>query len=487
MSERLSTFAFHHARSKVRRPNYDRARLERGLVHLGLGAFHRAHQALYTEAALETGDLRWGILGVSLRGTAVPATLKPQDSLYSVFERHGETVYGQIVGAVREVAHAPSELETVLNAIADPAVQVITLTVTEKGYCQHPASGELDTTHSDVCHDLDAPSAPRGTLGVLGEGIRRRPRYAPLTVLCCDNMAANGDTVRRLLMQYASLVDGELAQHIETTVAFPNSMVDRIVPAATLESLAWAEKHLGLRDEAAIVCEPFKQWVIENRFAGERPAWEHGGALLVNDVRPYQALKLRLLNGTHSSIAYLGQLRGLEMVADVMTDPSLGLFVRRLMTEDLCATVSAPMGYDVHAYCTDLLRRFENPTLAHRTEQIAMDGTQKVPVRWLPALRESLAAGIERPFLERALAAWLHYLVVGVSESGQVLRINDPGAPALAERLRTAAKDAETAVRTALGHASVFGGEPWSEVFIERLARHLAALRAGGLDALLRL
>ena len=187
-------------------------------------------------------------------------------------------------------------------------------------------------------------------------------------------------------------------------------MVDRIVPAATPRRWTGPPQRLGLRDEAAIVCEPFTQWVIEDRFTGPRPAWEDAGAVLTSDVRPYQAMKLRLLNGTHSAIAYAGQLRDLESVSDAMGDPLVGPFARRLMLEDLRATVAAPPGYDVLAYCGELLKRFENPTLAHRTQQIAMDGTQKVPVRWLPALRESLAAGIERPQLERALAAWLHYL-----------------------------------------------------------------------------
>ena len=297
-------------------------------------------------------------------------------------------------------------------------------------------------------------------------------------------MADNGDTLRRLLVQFAEQIDPALARRIEHDIALPNSMVDRIVPAATPASLDWAAERLGLRDEAAIVCEPFTQWVIEDRFAGPRPAWEDAGALLAADVRPYQAMKLRLLNGTHSAIAYAGQLRGLETVSDAMADPLVGAFARRLMTEDLLATVAAPAGYDVAAYCGELLRRFENPTLAHRTEQIAMDGTQKVPVRWLPALRESLAAGIERPLLERALAAWLHYLASGRSDGGAPLVVSDPGAEALAARLRAAGSEADAA-RAALAHSAVFGDEPWPEAFAGRLAAHLATLRQGGMAALL--
>jgi fructuronate reductase len=469
----------------VQRPGYAHSALRAGIVHLGLGAFQRAHQALYTEAALAGGDLRWGIVGVSLRGPGVARALAAQDYLYSVTERHADTARTRVVGALREALYAPAALERVLAAMADPGVAIVTSTVTEKGYSQHPASGDLDLDDPDIRHDLAHPEAPRSTLGVLAAGLRRRPADAPLTVVCCDNMAANGATLRRLLGQYAQQLDAGLARRIEQDIGFPNTMVDRIVPAATAESLDWAQARLGgLRDEGAVVCEPFTQWVIEDRFTGPRPAWEAGGALFTSDVRPYQAMKLRLLNGTHSAIAYVGQLRGLATVSDAMADPLLGGFARALMTQDLLATVSVPAGYDARAYCRKLIHRFENPALGHRTRQIAMDGTQKVPVRWLPALRESLERGIERPFLERALAAWLHYLATGRDDAGTPLVISDPGAQPLAERLQAAGDEHDT-VAAALAHASVFGREPWPESFARRLAGHLAALRRGGTRALL--
>ena len=297
-------------------------------------------------------------------------------------------------------------------------------------------------------------------------------------------MSSNGDTLRKLLTQYTALFDAGLSRRIESEIGFPNSMVDRIVPAASSDSLDLAASQLGLRDEAAIVCEPFTHWVIEDQFAGPRPAWEDAGALMTRDVRPYQAMKLRLLNGTHSAIAYAGQLCGLDSVSSAMAHPLVGAFARRIMLEDLCATVSLPPGFDVQAYCADLLKRFENPTLAHRTQQIAMDGTQKVPVRWLPALRESLARGIERPHLERALAAWLHYLEIGLSDSGEALVISDPGAATLAERLQRAG-GALDRVHAALSHTPVFGRESWPQDFMERLAKHLSTLNQGGMTSLL--
>jgi len=469
--------------STARRPGYDRTQLVSGIVHLGLGAFHRAHQALYTEALIERGDLRWGIVGVSLRDPRVASVLAAQDHLYSVTERHGESASTRVVGALRRALVAPQVLPEVIAAIADPATAIVTSTVTEKGYSQNPASSDLDLDDPGIRHDIDHPDAPRTTLGVLAAGIRQRPASAPLTLVCCDNMSGNGDTLRKLLTQYAGQFDAALARRI-ADIGMPNSMVDRIVPAATTESLDWASARLGLRDEAAIVCEPFTQWVIEDRFTGPRPAWEDAGAVLTNDVRPFQAMKLRLLNGTHSAIAYAGQLCGLDSVSDAMAHPLVGAFARRLMLDDLRATVVAPPGYDVLAYCGELLDRFENPALAHRTQQIAMDGTQKVPVRWLPALRESLANGIERPQLERALAAWLHYLATERSDSGAPLVVSDPGAPALAERLR-AAGDAVGAVRAALAHTPVFGDTPWPPAFVARLAAQLSTLRQGGMTALL--
>jgi fructuronate reductase len=480
---RLSRLTMNSVPRDVALPAYDREAVTRGVVHLGLGAFHRAHQALYTEAALQGGDTRWGICGVSLRDPRMTQALAAQDLLYSVTERHGDASRTRIVGAVVQALSATNALSQVIEAIADPAVAVITSTVTEKGYGRHPATSNLDTDDADIRHDLANPQAPRSTLGVLAAGIRRRPAGAPLSIVCCDNMANNGDTLRKLLVQYTGLVDPSLARRIDGDIALPNAMVDRIVPAATAQSLAWAEQRLGLRDDAAIVCEPFTQWVIEDRFAGPRPAWEDAGALLTDDVRPYQAMKLRLLNGTHSAIAYAGQLCGLDSVSDAMADPVVGAFARGVM-DDLRATVAVPAGYDVARYSGELLRRFENPALAHRTQQIAMDGTQKIPVRWLPAQRESVAAGIERPHLERALALWLHYLASERSDSGAQLAVSDPGAPALAARLRDAHSELD-AVQHALVHASVFGEQPWPQALEMRLAAHLSTLRQRGTNALL--
>jgi len=488
MAKRMTSLTFSDCAglpADVTRPGYARDALRNGIVHLGLGAFHRAHQALYTEAVLNSGDLRWGIVGVHLRGRRLADTLRAQDHLYSVTERHDQQEQTRVVGALRAALFAPDELSTVLAAIADPGVTVITSTVTEKGYSLQPSTGDLDLADPDLQHDLAQPDAPRSTLGVLAAGLLRRAALAPITVVCCDNMAHNGPTLQRLLAQYAERACPALLPRLaDGSITFPSTMVDRIVPAATPASLDHAQRRLGLRDEAAIVCEPFTQWVIEDRFAGPRPAWELAGALVTSDVRPFQAMKLRLLNGSHSAIAYLGQLRGRVTVAEAMGDPLIRRAVAGLMFDDLMPTVQVPAGFDVRAYGRQLVHRFDNPALAHRTEQIAMDGTQKVAVRWLPALRERLARGQACPWLERALAAWLHGLQHERSDAGLRLNISDPGAAALSFVLRGGLAPVQTA-RAALAHAPVFGPEPWPDGLAERLGQHLLTLQRGGTDALL--
>lgn len=469
----------------VSRPRYDRRALRTGIVHLGLGAFHRAHQARYTETLLDRGDMRWGIAGVELRRGHTVDLLAAQDHLYSVTERDGDAARTRIVGAVHRALFAPEALAPLLSLIADPDVSIVSLTVTEKGYYRKAGGADLDVDDPAIRRDLQEPDAPWTTLGVLAAGIRLRASGAPLSVVCCDNMPSNGDTLRMLATQYAEQFDGALARRIRDDVAFPNTMVDRIVPAATPESLDWVEARIGVRDEAAIVCEPFAQWVFEDRFAGARPRWEDAGALVATDVRPYEKMKLRLLNGAHSAIAYVGQLRGRHTVSDAMADPLIDAFVRGLMARDLLATVDVPAGYDARAYCASLIERFRNPTLAHRTAQIATDGTQKVPLRWLPALAERAVAGIERPFVERALAAWLHYVEVARDEAGAPLALDDPGADALADRLR-AARTAADAVRAALDSLASRDAARWPDALTARVGMHLATLRERGTDALLR-
>ena len=456
--DRLSNRTLRGMASQVALPPAAALEAGIGIVHLGLGAFHRAHQAILTQRALAVAPGPWAISGASLRGAAVRDALRPQDCLYTLVENDGADERASIVGVIREALFAPEEEPLLLARLAAPSTRIVTLTVTEKGYCHNPATGEIDPTHPDIRADLGGGEPPRSTLGWLVRGLaaRRAAQAGGLTVLCCDNMASNGRTLHGLVRQFAERIDRDLAVWIEDQVRFPSSMVDRIVPAATAASLDHAASLLGLRDEAAVSAEAFVQWVIEDEFAAGRPSWEEAGVELVRDVRPYQELKLRLLNGAHSAIAYLGALLGKTFVADVMADPALARFVGRLMREEIAQLTPAPPGFDVEGYVQALLRRFANRALQHRTLQIAMDGSQKIPVRWLPVLREARRRGAPVPHLVTALAAWLRFLA-GRDEAGRDLPLDDPLAARLRATAAPVAADPAALVRAVLAIEEVFG------------------------------
>ncbi|MGW6198351.1 mannitol dehydrogenase family protein [Kribbella sp. NPDC055110] len=385
-------------------PAVDPKALSVGIVHLGIGAFHRAHQAVVTErAAVETGETRWGIAGVSQRSSTVRDQLAPQDGLYSVLERGLGEPLVQVIGSVREVLTAPEDPEAVVARIADPAVSVVTLTVTEKGY--RAAGAGLNLDDPEIQADLTG-CPPRTVVGQLAAAIARREE--PLTIVSCDNLVANGPFLRTLVTEYFDAL-GKFPATFEAT-RFPASMVDRIVPATTDADRDEAARLLGVRDEAVVVAEPFLQWVIEDDFAGPRPAWERGGAVLTSDVAPWEQAKLRMLNATHSMLAYLGALRGYETIAEAVRDEELEGLARQLMTDDVVPTLTPPDGLDLAAYGASVLERFENPALKHRTRQVAMDGSVKLPVRMLGTVRDRLKAGAEPRTISLAVAAWMVYV-----------------------------------------------------------------------------
>ena len=462
-----------------------------GMVHLGLGAFHRAHQAILTQRALELAPGPWAISGASLRGTAVRDALRPQDCLYTLVEHDGADERASVVGILREALHAPEDASLLLRRLAAPTTRLVTLTVTEKGYCHDPATGALDLAHPDIQADIRAglrgDDPPRSTPGWLVRGLnaRRTAGAGGLTVLCCDNMADNGRTLRGLVLELAGALDIGLAAWIEAEIRFPSSMVDRIVPAATPASRANAAALLGLRDAAAVVCEGFVQWVVEDEFAAGRPAWEAVGAELVRDVRPYQELKLRLLNGAHSAIAYLGALSGRIFVADVMAEPTLARFVEQLMRAEIAPLTPAPPGFDAQAYVGALLRRFANRTLQHRTLQIAMDGSQKIPVRWLPVLRAARRHRQPVPCLVTALAAWIRFLQ-GRDEAGRELPLDDPLAGRLRAALAGCGDDPGRLVRAMLAIEAIFGRDLREDAaLVEQLTARMALIGRRGVVAAL--
>ncbi|MDH5246627.1 MAG: mannitol dehydrogenase family protein, partial [Betaproteobacteria bacterium] len=318
----------------IARPDYDIGAVGVGIVHLGLGAFHRAHQAVYTDAILHW-HRQWGICGVSLKTPRVIEALSPQDGLYSVLEKGAEGASARVIGSVREMLFLGTARDRVIARIADPAVHVVSLTVTEKGYCHDPATGRLNALHPDIAHDLAHPEAPVSAIGVLAAGLaaRRAAASGPLNVICCDNLPHNGRTVEGIVTAYAQAFDPSLAEWIGTHAAFPCTMVDRIVPAVTQADVAEVARLLGVVDAAPVVAEPYNSWVIENRFAAARPPWEDAGAQVVADVAPFETMKLRLLNGSHSTLAYLGFLSGHEFIWQASADPLLATLVERLMAD----------------------------------------------------------------------------------------------------------------------------------------------------------
>jgi fructuronate reductase len=408
-------------------------------VHLGIGAFHRAHQAVYIDNRLSAGETGWAVCGASLRSPDTAEALRPQDGLYTVAVRSGEGEDLRVIGAVRRLLVAPDDPEALLAAMTDPQVRIVSLTVTEKGYCHDPATGELREDHPDIAADPQFPHGPRSTPGFLVEALARRKERGvpPFTVLCCDNLPANGHTVARVVGRFAALRDPALGRWVEDTVAFPSTMVDRIVPATTDADRESVASALGVSDAWPVVTEPFTQWVVEDSFTMGRPRIEESGAELVADVAPYELMKLRLLNGSHSTLAYLGYLSGYETVAQAMADPALARLVRGLMDEEVTPTLAVPPGADLESYKNALIARFRNPALRHRTWQIAMDGSQKLPQRLLGTIRERLQKGAPIPRLSLAVAAWMRY-VTGRDDQGQPIDVRDP----MQARLRAIADEA---------------------------------------------
>jgi fructuronate reductase len=443
----------------VQRPDYDVGAVRVGIVHLGLGAFHRAHEAVYTDATLRH-DPRWGICGVSLKTPGTAAALARQDGLYTVLERSVEGTAARVIGAIRETLFLGTERDQVIARIADPAVGVVSLTVTEKGYCHDPATGRLDRGHPEIAHDLAHPEAPVSALGVLIAGLaaRRAATGRPISVVCCDNLPHNGRTVEGLVAAFAQAMDPALADWIGAHVAFPCTMVDRIVPATTEADVTETAHVLGVADAAPVVTEPFNGWVIENRFAAPRPAWEGAGAQVVADVAPFETMKLRLLNGSHSTLAYLGFLLGHEYVWQASSDPLLAALVERMMAMEIVPTLAPPPGVDLGAYVAQLLARFRNPALPHRTQQIAMDGSQKLPPRLLGTVRDRLAGGGSIAHLALAIAGWIRY-ASGTDEHGKPIAVSDPLSAKFAAIAAAARGNASDIADGFLDLTAVFGAD----------------------------
>lgn len=476
---RLSMQTLDDLHPEVVRPAYSFSSTGIGHVHFGVGAFMRAFVASYNDAALAAKGGDWGIAGVSLRQKNVWQQLHPQDCLYTLAIRDNESTLRQLITSIRSIDVAPENPQHIIDRLTDPAVRVVTMTITEKGYCLAPDSGDLDRMNSALEHDLRNSGEPQSMLGLLVAGMQRRRKAnsAPLTIVSCDNLPDNGSRLRNGVLTFADEIDATLRAWIETHVSFPATMVDRITPATTAEDLDEAARLIGVRDEAMVKTEPFVQWVIEDNFSAERPYWEAGGALLVDDVRPYELAKLQLLNGPHSALAYLGYLAGFEMLSDVMRSSDFAAYTRLLMLNEISPVTAEPAGMEHGGYIEELIHRFENSALRHRTWQIAMDGSQKLPQRLLNTIRSQLKCGGPITGLSLAVAAWMRY-ALGRDESDQPIDVQDPLLDSFRAIAANTHDDVENLVRQFVGLQRVFGADL-------AMDRRFTATLAGQLQLLL--
>lgn len=435
------------------RPHRSKPRRDIGSVHFGPGAFFRAFVADYTDRS----DGSWGILGVSLRSAQLRDDLSQQDGVFTAVSLGPEGRHARQIEIMSDVLVAPENPDAVLAALASETISLVTMTITEKGYCHAPADGVLDLAHPDIAHDLANPDAPRSAIGFLVRGLalRKAAGLAPFTVLSCDNLPDNGALTRRLVLDFAGHIDTELATWIASEGRFPSSMVDRITPATTQTDIDALIHDAGITDPAMVVHEPFAQWVIEDNFVGDkRPEWDQAGAQFVDDVAPYEAMKLRCLNGTHSVLAYLGYLAGHETIAQATSDDSLTRLITHIWRNEIIPSMVPPQGVDLKDYCSALLVRYQNASIQHRTWQIAMDGSQKLPQRILGTVEDNLNAGRDCRGLILGIAAWMRY-VSGVDDQGKAIDVRDPMAARLAAAYASG-EDGETKVKALLEIAEIF-------------------------------
>ena len=467
-------------------PAYDPQTLQTRIVHLGFGAFHRAHQAVYADILAADHASDWGYCEVNIVGGEQQiADLRQQNNLFTVAEMSAEQWHARVVGVVRHALHARQDgLEAVLQAMCQPAVAIVSLTVTEKGYYHSPATGALQLDHPQIKADLADPQHPGSVAGIIVAALARRKAAGlrAFSVMSCDNMPENGRVTRNVITGYARALDAELAGWIEQHVTFPSTMVDRIVPAVTAETLDHIAQLTGVRDPVGVACEPFRQWVIEDNFVAGRPAWEKAGAELVSDVLPFEEMKLRMLNGSHSFLAYLGYLAGYAHINDCMADDNYRRAARMLMLMEQAPTLNVP-GVDLVHYADRLIARYCNPALKHRTWQIAMDGSQKLPQRMLDPVRWHLAHQRPFPLLALGIAGWMRY-VGGIDEQGEGIDVSDPLLPEIRAAVARSAPGSER-VSALLSIRAIFGDVlPEDPVFVAAvLAAYQQLLALGAKQA----
>lgn len=462
--------------SPVTTPGYERAAPQRVIVHIGVGGFYRAHQAVYLDDLLQAGLADgWGYCGVGLlpHDARIRDAMRAQDCLYTVVERGGDGETARVIGAITDFLFAPDDAEAVLEKMAHEDTLIVSLTITEGGYYVNHGSGEFDARHADIVHDLAHPHAPRCSFGYLAEALdRRRLRgLPPFTVMSCDNLQNNGDVTRKMLLAFATLRDPALGAWLEQHGAFPNSMVDRITPATTAEHIALVRSEFGIDDAWPVMTEPFKQWVIEERFPLGRPAWEKVGAQMTSDVLPYEKMKLRLLNASHQALCYIGMLLGYEFAHEAMADAAIRRLVRDMMDREVTALLPAVEGIDLEQYKATLIERFSNPAIRDQLTRIGTEGSARIPKFVLPSIREQLERGGPTALLSFTVACWFRYLR-GSDDNGKALTIIDP----MSAELRARATRGGSHPRELLAMRELFGELSDSAPLAEQIGAHLRSL-----------
>ena len=467
----------------VATPSYDRSRVRTGIVHLGVGGFHRSHQAVYVDRLLQLGRaFDWGICGVGVlpSDARMRDVLAAQDHLWTVMVKHPDGFLdARVIGSMVDYLLAPDDPEAVVERMADPAVRIVSLTVTEGGY-NVTADGAFDATAPEIVADLRAEAAPRTSFGLVTEAlVRRRSRgVPPFTVMSCDNLPGNGDVARRSFGAFAGLRDRELGEWVGTEVAFPNSMVDRITPATTDDDRAELARRFGVEDGWPVVCEPFTQWVLEDRFGDGRPPLEEAGVQLVDDVAPYELMKLRLLNAGHQVLGQLGRLAGFEYVHEACQDPLMRRLLLGYLREEGVPTLQPVPGIDVERYVADLVGRFASPAVRDTLARLCTDASDRIPKFVLPVLRANLARGGEIRRAVAVLAGWAHSLT-GTDDAGRPVEVVDPRHDALLAAARRSADDPLAFV----ADRDVFGDLADDERFGQAFTEILRALREHGTRA----
>lgn len=462
----------------IARPSYDRSKLTAGIIHIGVGGFHRSHEAFYTDELLEkTGTTDWGICGVGLRPAdgKIAKVLERQDYLYTLIVKHPDgRIENRVIGSIIDFILACDDPSAATDRMAAETTKIVSLTITEGGYNFNPATGEFDFENPDVKHDLANPESPKMIFGYLTEALRKRRAAGlpPFTIQSCDNIQHNGDMTRKMLLAFAEKQDPPLAKWIEETATFPNAMVDRITPVTTPADIQMLENDYGIKDEWPVTCEPFCQWVIEDDFCNGRPKWEETGAQFVPDVTPYETMKIRLLNAGHSVLGLLGSIHGHETIDTCVSDPLFATYLRRFMDAEATPVLDPVEGIDIEEYKNSLLARFANPNIKDALSRICLESSSKLPKFLISTIHENLAQKGSTEFAALVIAAWCYYSDKGNDRNGKKLEITDE----MKAELHTAAAGTSHDKLSFLKLKSIFGDLATQEGFTEEYVRMVGSL-----------